>query len=90
VKEDLGAHRQKGSNHRALHYRRIPVFLTELRISRCYFTTKLAFEWLVLTATRTVRPGSRRRPALRYDIHEGPAGHGTRGRSYPPRNEKRF
>jgi hypothetical protein len=28
VKEDLGAHRQKGRNHRALHYRRIPVFLT--------------------------------------------------------------
>jgi integrase len=53
VKEEFGAQRQKGTNHRALHYRRIPAFLTELRISRCYFTTKLAFEWLVLTATRS-------------------------------------
>jgi hypothetical protein len=57
VKEELGARRQKGTNHRALDYRRIPAFLTELRNNRCYFTTKLAFEWLVLTKGEAGRPG---------------------------------
>jgi integrase len=53
VKQELGARRQDGTNHRALQYRLIPAFLTELRVSRCYLTTRLAFEWLVLTATRS-------------------------------------
>jgi len=58
VKQELGAQRQKGANHRALHYRRIPRFLADLRISRCYLMTKLAFEWLVLRPA-AVRLGSR-------------------------------
>jgi hypothetical protein len=53
VKEELGVQRVKGTNHRALDYRRIPAFLTKLRVSRCYSTTKLGFEWLILTATRS-------------------------------------
>jgi integrase len=145
VKEELGVQRRKGSNHRALPFRRIPAFFTDLRISRCYLMTKLAFEWLVLTATRSretrlarwreidedsrlwtipaermkakrchvvplsqrcleilkearasyptselIFPGLKPGAAFRYDIHEGPAGHGTRGRGYSPRNEERL
>jgi hypothetical protein len=33
VKEELGTRHQKALNHRAMHYRRIPKFLTDLRIS---------------------------------------------------------
>jgi len=62
VKEELGTRHQKGVNHRALHYRRIPAFLAALHVSRCYFTTKLAFEWLVLTATRSAETRLARGP----------------------------
>lgn len=53
VKEELGTRHRKVINHRALHYRRVPAFLADLRVSRSQRTTKLAFEWLVLTATRS-------------------------------------
>src|SRR5262245_35213856 len=42
--EELGTRRHRGANHRALEYQRIPEFLTSLRLGRCYFPTKLAFE----------------------------------------------
>ena len=53
VKEELGTRHQKVINHRALHYQRVPTFLAELRVSNSQPATRLAFEWLVLTATRS-------------------------------------
>ncbi len=53
VKEELGTRHQNVVNHRALHYRRIPAFLADLRVSNSQLATRLAFEWLVLTATRS-------------------------------------
>lgn len=53
VKEELGTRPHKVINHRALHYRRVPAFLTDLRVTNSQPATKLAFEWLVLTATRS-------------------------------------
>ena len=53
VKEELGTRHQKAANHRALHYRRVPTFLADLRVSNSQPSTRLAFEWLVLTATRS-------------------------------------
>ncbi len=53
VKEELGTRHQKSFNHRALAYQRIPAFLAHLRASNSQPATRLAFEWLVLTATRS-------------------------------------
>ena len=53
VKEELGTRHQKALNYRALPYQRIPAFLADLRISNSQPATRLAFEWLVLTATRS-------------------------------------
>ncbi len=53
VKEELGTRHQKVVNHRALHYRRVPAFLADLRVNNSQPATRLAFEWLVLTATRS-------------------------------------
>jgi integrase len=53
VKEELGTRHQKVVNHRALHHHRIPTFLAHLRVSNSQPATRLAFEWLVLTATRS-------------------------------------
>jgi integrase len=53
VKEELGTRHYKLSNHRALHYRRVPGFLAELRLGNSQPATRLAFEWLILTATRS-------------------------------------
>jgi integrase len=53
VKEELGTRHRKVINHRALHYGQMPAFLADLRASNSQPATKLAFEWLVLTATRS-------------------------------------
>ena len=53
VKEELGTRHQKALNHRALPYQRVPRFLSHLRASNSQPATRLAFEWLVLTATRS-------------------------------------
>lgn len=53
IKEELGTRHQKVVNHRALHYCRVPAFLAQLRTSNSHPATRLAFEWLVLTATRS-------------------------------------
>lgn len=66
VKEELGTRHQKVINHRALHYRRIPAFLADLRTSNSQPATRLAFEWLVLTATRS----GETRLACRSEIDE--------------------
>jgi integrase len=64
VKEELGARHQKVNNHRAMHYRQVPAFLTNLRVSNSQTATKLAFEWLVLTATRSGETRLARRSEL--------------------------
>jgi integrase len=53
VKEELGTRHQKALNHRALPYQRVPTFLSHLRATNSQPATRLAFEWLVLTATRS-------------------------------------
>jgi integrase len=53
VKQELGTRHQKVVNHRDLDYRRLPAFLANLRVSNSQPATRLAFEWLVLTATRS-------------------------------------
>src|SRR5262245_47836121 len=53
VKEELGTRHQKPINHRALSYPQVPAFLTHMRASNSQPATKQAFEWLVLTATRS-------------------------------------
>ena len=53
VKEELGTRHQKPANHRALPYQQVPAFLIHLRASNSQPATRLAFEWLVLTATRS-------------------------------------
>jgi integrase len=53
VKEELGTRHQTPLNYRALPYQRIPTFLADLRASNSQPATRLAFEWLVLTATRS-------------------------------------
>jgi len=53
VKEELGTRHQMSLNHRALPYERVPAFLDHLRASNSQPATRLAFEWLVLTATRS-------------------------------------
>lgn len=53
VKEELGTRHRAVSNHRALPYAKVPEFVAALRSSASQPSTKLAFEWLVLTATRS-------------------------------------
>jgi integrase len=53
VREELGTRHQMVVNYRAINYRRIPTFLADLRASNSQPATRLAFEWLVLTATRS-------------------------------------
>ncbi len=53
VKEELGTRHRTVSNHRALPYAKVPEFVAALRGSDSQPSTKLAFEWLVLTATRS-------------------------------------
>ena len=53
VTQELGTRHQKVVNHRALDYRRLPAFIADLRVSSSQPATRLAFEWLVLTATRS-------------------------------------
>jgi integrase len=54
VKDDLGGTRhRKVKHHRALPYAEVPKFIKMLRASSSEPVTKLAFEWLTLTATRS-------------------------------------
>jgi integrase len=50
VAEDLGRQGDRVAHHPALPYQEVPGFLKQLRAST---TTKAAFEWLILTATRS-------------------------------------
>jgi hypothetical protein len=45
-------HRQV-NHHRALHYSEVPTFITPVRASGSWPATRFAFDWLILTATRS-------------------------------------
>ncbi len=53
VREQLGVKHLDVEHHRALPYRDVPKFIGTLRASPSHPATKLAFEWLILTATRS-------------------------------------
>ncbi len=53
VKEELGTRHRKTTHHRALPCGQVPAFVGDLRVSNSRPATKLAFEWLVLTTTRS-------------------------------------
>jgi len=53
IAEELGVKRLEVEHHRALPYANLPGFIQTLRGSPCHEVTKLAFEWLILTATRS-------------------------------------
>jgi integrase len=53
VAQELGTRHRKVANHRALPYAQVPDFLARLRATNSWPATRLAFEWLVLTATRS-------------------------------------
>ena len=56
VSEDLGKQRDVVEHHRALPYGEVSAFIRTLRACGSDPITKLAFEWLILTATRSARP----------------------------------
>jgi integrase len=53
VAQELGVAHIKVEHHRALPYAEVPGFVKTLRICNSNEVTKLAFEWLILTATRS-------------------------------------
>ena len=53
VKMILGDRGQEKVHHRALPYAEVPTFIKKLRSRRGDGASRLAFEWLVLTATRS-------------------------------------
>jgi integrase len=65
----LGTNHFDNEHHRALPYAEVPDFIVMLRGSAAEPVTKLAFEWLVLTATRS----GETRGAARSEIDEAQA-----------------
>jgi integrase len=53
VAKELGDNRSGVVHHRSMAYGDVPAFLAQLRESNVWPSTRLAFEWLVLTATRS-------------------------------------
>jgi integrase len=53
IAEELGVKHLEVEHHRALPYANVPAWIQTLRESPCQEVTKLAFEWLILTATRS-------------------------------------
>lgn len=53
IAQELGTRHRKIANHRALPYAEVSNFLARLRSCRSWPATRLGFEWLVLTATRS-------------------------------------
>jgi integrase len=53
VAQELGTRHRKTEHHRALPYAQVPDFLVRLRAGPSWPATRLAFEWLILTATRS-------------------------------------
>jgi integrase len=53
VVQELGTRHRTVVSHRALPYTEVPDFIARLRSSHSLPSTRLAFEWLILTATRS-------------------------------------
>jgi integrase len=53
VRQELGTKHREVVSHRALPYSEVPAFLVQLRAGRGRASTRLALEWLILTATRS-------------------------------------
>jgi len=53
VADDLGQQGDRVAHHPALPYAEVPAFIRGLRTCNSNQMTKLAFEWLILTATRS-------------------------------------
>jgi hypothetical protein len=53
VAQELSVAHVKVEHHRALPYAEVPAFIRTLRTCNSNEVTKLAFEWLILTATRS-------------------------------------
>ena len=53
VTQELGCKHRIVVSHRALPYAQVPAFVARLRKSDCLPETRLAFEWLIFTATRS-------------------------------------
>src|SRR5262249_31955320 len=53
VEQVLGAQQREVRHHRAMRYAEVPAFVVRLRGSNSWPATKMAFEWLILTATRS-------------------------------------
>ena len=64
VAQELGTDHRNVEHHRALPYTEVPAFIQTLRACRSNPITKLAFEWLILTATRS----SETRGAMRKEV----------------------
>jgi integrase len=66
IAQELGRDHRNVQHHRALPYAEVPAFIQTLRSCRSNPVTKLAFEWLILTATRS----SETRGAMRTEVDE--------------------
>jgi integrase len=53
VAQELGTRHRKVAHHASLPYAELPAFLKRLQACNSWPATKLAFEWLTLTATRS-------------------------------------
>jgi integrase len=53
VAQELGTRHRKVEHHRALPYAEVPDFLARLQATNSWAATRFAFEWLILTATRS-------------------------------------
>jgi len=53
ISQELGTRHHEVQHHRALPYTEVPAFIATLRECSAAPATKLAFEWLILTATRS-------------------------------------
>jgi integrase len=53
VTQELGTRAHRPTNYRFLPYQEVPEFVTRLRASGSQPSTRLAFEWLILTAARS-------------------------------------
>jgi integrase len=69
VAQELGVRHRDVEHHRALPYAEVPAFIKRLHACPSEPATKLAFEWLVLTATRS----GETRGALWSEIDEAKA-----------------
>jgi integrase len=68
VAEDLGKQGDSVEHYLALPYKDVPAFIRQLRICNSWPITKLAFEWLILTASRPGEVRGATKAELRGDV----------------------